>query len=311
MGEGAHTTYLLRRLLLTVPVLLGVTFIIFAMVRLIPGDPAQVIAGEQATRETVEAVRKGLGLDQPIAVQYVRFLRDLLHGDMGTSTRSLRPVNRELADRFPHTIELTLAAMLVASLIGIGAGIIAATRQNRWPDTLSMLLALGGVSMPVFWLGLMLILLFSVKLGWLPPVGRGTWAQLVLPAITLGAASAAILARMTRSSLLESLRQEFITTARAKGLAEPLVIGKHALKNALIPVVTVMGLQFGTLLSGAVLTETVFAWPGIGRLIVEAILARDYPVVQGAVLLTALTFVFVNLVVDLLYSVLDPRIRYD
>ena len=304
-------TYIFRRLVLTVPVLLGVTFIIFAMVRLIPGDPAQVIAGEQATRETVEAVRKSLGLDQPIAVQYVRFLRDLLRGDMGTSTRSLRPVARELADRFPHTIELTLAAMLVASVVGIGAGIIAATRQNRWPDTLSMLLALGGVSMPVFWLGLMLILLFSVKLGWLPPVGRGSLAQLVLPAVTLGAASAAILARMTRSGLLEVLRQEFMTTARAKGLAEPLVIGKHALKNALIPVVTVMGLQFGTLLSGAVLTETVFAWPGIGRLIVEAILARDYPVVQGAVLLIALTFVFVNLVVDLLYRVLDPRIRYE
>lgn len=305
------TTYLLRRLLLTVPVLLGVSFIIFAMVRLIPGDPAQVIAGEQATRETVETVRRSLGLDQPLVLQYARFLRDLVRGDMGRSTRSLRPVFDELADRFPNTIELTLAGMLVASLIGIVAGVVSATRQNRWPDTLSMVFALGGVSMPVFWLGLMLMLLFSVKLGWLPPVGRGTWAQLILPAITLGAASAAILARMTRSSLLEVLRQDFVVTARAKGLAERWVIYKHALKNAMIPVVTVMGLQFGTLLSGAVLTETVFAWPGIGRLIVESILARDYPVVQGAVLLTALTFVFVNLVVDLLYSVLDPRIRYD
>lgn len=304
-------TYLFRRLLLTVPVLLGVTFIIFAMVRLIPGDPAQVIAGEQATRETVEAVRRSLGLDQPIPVQYARFLIDLLSGDMGRSVRTYRPVVRELADRFPNTIELTLAAMLVASLIGITAGVVSATRQNRWPDTLSMLLALGGVSIPVFWLGLMLILLFSVILGWFPPVGRGTWAQLVLPSITLGAASAAIVARMTRSSLLEVLRQDFVMTARAKGLAERLVIYKHALKNAMIPVVTVLGLQFGTLLSGAVLTETVFAWPGIGRLIVESILARDYPVVQGAVLLTALTFVFVNLAVDLLYSVLDPRIRYE
>jgi len=304
-------TYIVRRLLLTLPVLLGVTFIIFAMVRLIPGDPAQVIAGEQATRETVETVRRSLGLDQPLLHQYVRFLGDLLRGDMGRSTRSLRPVAQELADRFPNTIELTLAGMLVASLIGIGAGVVSATRQNRWPDTLSMVLALGGVSMPVFWLGLMLILLFSVKLGWLPPVGRGSWAQLVLPAITLGAASAAILARMTRSSLLEVLRQDFIVTARAKGLAQRFVVYKHALKNAMIPVITVMGLQFGTLLSGAVLTETVFAWPGIGRLIVESILARDYPVVQGAVLLTALTFVLVNLVVDLLYSVLDPRIRYE
>jgi ABC-type dipeptide/oligopeptide/nickel transport system permease component len=304
-------TYLLRRLLLTVPVLLGVTFIIFAMVRLIPGDPAQVIAGEQATRETVEAVRRSLGLDQPIPVQYARFLIDLLSGDMGRSVRTYRPVVRELADRFPNTIELTLAAMLVASLIGITAGVVSATRQNRWPDTLSMLLALGGVSMPVFWLGLMLILLFSVILGWFPPVGRGTWTQLVLPSITLGAASAAIVARMTRSSLLEVLREDFVMTARAKGLAERLVIYKHALKNAMIPVVTVMGLQVGTLLSGAVLTETVFAWPGIGRLIVESILARDYPVVQGAVLLTALTFVFVNLAVDLVYSVLDPRIRYE
>jgi peptide/nickel transport system permease protein len=303
-------TYVLRRLLLTVPVLFGVTFIIFAMVRLTPGDPAQVIAGEQATRETVEEVRRSLGLDQPLLLQYVRFLRDLARGDMGRSTRSLRPVVHELADRFPNTIELTLAGMLVASVIGIGAGIVSATRQNRWPDTLSMLLALVGVSMPVFWLGLMLILLFSVHLGWFPPVGRGTWSQLVLPAVTLGAASAAILARMTRSSLLEVLRQDFVMTARAKGLVERLVIGKHALKNAMIPVVTVMGLQFGTLLSGAVLTETVFAWPGIGRLIVESILARDYPVVQGAVLLSALTFVFVNLVVDVLYSLLDPRIRY-
>jgi peptide/nickel transport system permease protein len=304
------TTYLLRRLLLTVPVLLGVTFIIFAMVRLTPGDPAQVIAGEQATRETVEAVRRSLGLDQPILVQYVRFLGDLVRGDMGRSTRSQRPVLQELADRFPSTVELTLAGMLVASVIGLGAGVVSATRRNRWPDTLSMVLALGGVSMPVFWLGLMLILLFSVKLGWLPPVGRGSLTQLILPAITLGAASAAILARMTRSSLLEVLGQDWVMTARAKGLAERFVIYKHALKNAMIPVVTVMGLQFGTLLSGAVLTETVFAWPGIGRLIVESILARDYPVVQGAVLLTALSFVFVNLVVDLLYSVLDPRIRY-
>ncbi len=303
--------YVLRRLLLTVPVLLGVTFIIFAMVRLTPGDPAQVIAGEQATRDTVETVRRSLGLDQPIPLQYVRFLRDLIRGDMGRSTRSLRPVTRELADRFPNTIELTLAGMLVASLIGIGAGVVSATRRNRWPDTLSMLFALGGVSMPVFWLGLMLILVFSVQLGWLPPVGRGTWAQLILPAVTLGTASAAILARMTRSSLLEVLRQDFVTTARAKGLNERFVIYKHALKNAMIPVVTVMGLQFGTLLAGAVLTETVFAWPGIGRLIVESILARDYPVVQGAVLLAALTFVFVNLVVDVLYSVLDPRIHYD
>jgi peptide/nickel transport system permease protein len=304
------TTYLLRRLLLTVPVLLGVTFIVFAMVRLTPGDPAQVIAGEQATRETVEAVRRSLGLDQPILVQYVRFVGDLVRGDMGRSTRSQRPVLQELADRFPSTVELTLAGMLVASVIGLGAGVVSATRRNRWPDTLSMVLALGGVSMPVFWLGLMLILLFSVKLGWLPPVGRGSLTQLILPAITLGAASAAILARMTRSSLMEVLGQDWVMTARAKGLAERFVIYKHALKNAMIPVVTVMGLQFGTLLSGAVLTETVFAWPGIGRLIVESILARDYPVVQGAVLLTALSFVFVNLVVDLLYSVLDPRIRY-
>jgi peptide/nickel transport system permease protein len=304
-------TYLLRRLLLTIPVLVGVTLIIFVMVRLAPGDPAQVIAGEQATRETVEDIRRALGLDRPLPVQYARFLGDLVRGDLGRSTRSHRPVVRELADRFPNTIELTLAGMLVASVIGVGAGVVSATHRNRWPDTVSMVLALGGVSIPVFWLGLMLILVFSVTLGWLPPVGRGTWAQLVLPAITLGAASAAILARMTRSALLEVLGQDFVTTARAKGLGERLVIYKHALKNAMIPVVTVMGLQFGTLLSGAVLTETVFAWPGIGRLIVDSILARDYPVVQGAVLLTALTFVVVNLVVDVLYSVLDPRIRYE
>lgn len=303
--------YIVRRLLLTIPVLLGVSLLVFAMIRLVPGDPAIAIAGVHATKEFVEEIRKEFGLDKPIYIQYFGFIGRLLQGDLGISTRTRRPVLQEIWDRFPNTVELAVASMVVASLIGITAGIISATRQYSIFDNLSMLAALFGVSTPVFWLGLMLMLLFAVILDWLPATGRGTIFHLILPAITLGTASAAILARMTRSSMLEVLRQDFITTARSKGLREQIVVYKHALKNALIPVVTIMGLRFGTLLSGAVLTETVFAWPGVGRLMVDSILARDYPVVQGAVLLLAGTFVFINLFVDILYSFLDPRIRYE
>ncbi|MCL0095724.1 ABC transporter permease [Dehalococcoidia bacterium] len=281
------------------------------MVRLVPGCPAVAIAGVHATPEFVEQVRRDLGLDRPLHTQYFIFMGNLLRGDLGVSTRTGRPAATEIWDKFPNTVELAMASMLVASVIGIIAGVISATRQHSIFDSGSMLVALFGVSVPVFWLGLMLMLIFSVMLGWLPAVGRGTIWHLILPAITLGAASAAIFARMTRSSMLEVLHQDFITTVRAKGLRERIVIYKHALKNALIPVVTIIGLRFGTLLGGAVLTETVFAWPGVGRLMVDSIMARDYPVVQGTVLLLAGTFVFVNLFVDILYSFLDPRIRYE
>ncbi len=302
--------YIIRRLLLTVPVLFGVSLIIFIIIRLIPGDPAVAIAGVHASREYIEQVREDLQLDEGLHVQYATFMRNLLRGDLGRSTYSRRPVTVELRERFPNTVVLTVAALLIASIVGISAGILAASRQNSLFDNTSMLFSLFGVAAPVFWLALMLQLLFSVQLGWLPAAGRGTPLHLVLPAVTLGAASTGLIARITRSSMIEVLKQDYINTARAKGVQEKTVIYRHALKNALIPVVTIMGLQFGILLGGAVLTETVFAWPGIGRLLVDSILARDYPVVQGAVLLLAVVFVFINLAVDILYAFLDPRISY-
>lgn len=311
-------TYIIRRLLLVIPVLFGVSFLVFSIIRLIPGDPATAIAGETATPQRVEAIRKELGLDEPMLKQYALFLKRAAVADFGRSLRSGLSVGSELKARLPNTLKLSVAAMLVAGVIGITAGVISATRPNSWFDTGSMALALLGVSMPVFWLGLMLMLAFSIKLPkmlgltapLLPPTGTGTWKHLVMPTITLGANSIAILARMTRSTMLEVLRRDFTRTARAKGLSERIVVYKHALKNAMIPIVTIMGLQFGTLLSGAVLTETVFTWPGIGRLIVDAILYRDYPLVQATVLVIAVGVIGVNLFVDLLYGFLDPRIRY-
>jgi len=303
--------YLLKRVILALPVLLGVSIVVFTMIRLIPGDPAQLMAGQAATQEIITEIRRDLGLDRPIIVQYAYFLRNAVRGDLGRSLFNRAPVTEELALRFPRTVRLGLASMLVAAAIGVPAGIISATRHLSWVDSLVMVVALAGVSMPVFWLGLNLILIFAVRLQWLPAIGHESWAHLILPAVTLGAASAAIIARMTRSAMLEVLRQDYVRTARAKGVAEPTVIGRHALRNALIPVVTVAGLQLGTLLGGAVLTESVFAWPGVGRLLVDAVLARDYPIIQGTVLLIATTFVLLNVLVDLLYAVLDPRIRYE
>ena len=303
--------YVLKRVVLALPVLVGVSVVVFVAIRLIPGDPAQLMAGQAATQEVVQQIRQSLGLDQPLPVQYLYFLRNVVRGDLGRSLFNGAPVVEELAQRFPRTVRLALASMAVASLIGIPAGILAATRRSTWVDTAVMLVALAGVSVPVFWLGLNLILLFSVRLQWLPSFGYETWRHLVLPSLTLGAASTAIVARMTRSAMLEVLGQDYVRTARAKGLAERVVVNRHALRNALIPVVTVLGLQLGTLLSGAVLTETVFAWPGIGRLLVEAVLARDYPIIQGATLLIAATFVVLNVAVDVLYGLLDPRIRYE
>ena len=302
--------YIFRRLLLAIPVLIGVSLLVFAIVRFIPGDPARAIAGVHASPEYIEQVREDLLLDEGLHVQYFVYISNLVRGDMGRSTFSGRPVALELRERFPNTFMLTATAMAIAIVIGMSAGIVSATKRYSLFDNISMLAALIGVAAPVFWLGVMLQLLFSVNLGWLPSGGIGTIRHLVLPALTLGLATSALIARITRSSMLEVLRQEYIITARSKGLVEQIVIYKHALKNALIPVVTVMGLQFGTLLGGAVLTETIFSWPGVGRLMVDAILARDYPVVQGTVLLLAVFFVMINLVVDVIYAFLDPRISY-
>ncbi len=295
---------------MALPTLLGVTVLVFGIVRMLPGDPAQTLAGVYATRDTVERVRRELGLDQPIHIQYVQFMSGLFQGDLGRSIRTGRPVSTEVWERLLPTLELTAMSLLLATLFGIAAGVVSASKPYSLFDYTSMALALIGVSAPVFWLGLMLMLLFSVQLGWLPAAGRGTIAHLILPSIALAANSIALIARFTRSTMLEVLRMEYVGTARAKGLREPTVILRHAFRNALIPVITIVGLRFGTLLSGAVLTETVFNWPGVGRLMVDSILARDYPVVQGAVLMVAGSFVVINLVVDLLYSVVNPRVQY-
>jgi peptide/nickel transport system permease protein/oligopeptide transport system permease protein len=305
------TTYIARRLLIVIPTLLGVLLVVFFMVRLAPGDPAVLLAGEFATPETLADIRERFGLDQPLHVQLGLYMASIFQGDLGESVRTRQPVTEMLADFLPNTIQLALGAMLVALLIGIPAGIIAAIRPGTPIDLLVMLGALIGISMPTFWFGLMAILIFSVYLGWFPVAGTGTIWHLVLPAITLGTGIASVLARMTRSAMLEVLSQDYIRTARAKGVAGRVVVFKHALRNALIPVVTITGLLFGGLLEGAVIVETVFAWPGIGQLVVSSILARDYPVVQGAVLLIAVVFILINLLVDLLYGVIDPRIRYD
>ncbi|MFO7952262.1 MAG: ABC transporter permease [Bacillota bacterium] len=303
-------SYIVRRLLLAVPVLIGVSILVFSIVRFIPGDPARIIAGVHASESYVERVRSELLLDQPVHIQYYAYMSNVLQGDMGRSAYTRRPVAVELYERFPNTLILTVAAMGIATIFGMSAGIISATRRYSLFDNFTMLFALAGIAIPVFWLGLMLQLLFSVYLGWLPSSGMGTWWHLILPAMTLGLATTALIARITRSSMLDVLGQDYISTARSKGLVERVVIYKHALKNALIPVVTVMGLQFGILLGGAVLTESVFSWPGVGRLLVDSILTRDYPVVQGAVLVLALFFVLINLVVDIIYALLDPRITY-
>jgi len=303
--------YILRRLLHIIPVLFGVTLLTFSMLHLIPGDPAQILAGPDASSSDIQALRQQMGLDQPLAVQYVDYLKGLAQGDLGRSMSTRRPVLDELMDRFPNTLILAVAGVGVAVLLGIPIGVLAAIRARTMVDHVAMVLALLGISAPAFWLGFILMMVFSVHLGWFPSAGYRSWGHLVLPALTLGTGAMAIVARMTRSSLLEVLNQDYVRTARAKGLHEVLVIAKHALRNALIPTTTVVGLSFGSLLGGAVLTEMVFAWPGLGRLIVYSIGIRDLPVIQGAVLLLALTFVLVNLGVDLLYGLIDPRVRHE
>ncbi len=358
------TRYIIRRLLLLIPVLIGISIVTFAMLRLIPGDPALVMLGEHATDASIAEMKERLGLDQPIHVQYLRYIESVLRLDLGDSIKTKRPVLREIGQRLPATVELTLGAMLVATVVGIPAGILAAYRHNSTFDLATMFLSLLGVSMPIFWLGLMLAYVFGFVLKWLPPSARLTigvemktiaeaWglssgpetasaarlmtadeffsgfyilrailtrngsalldvlSHLVLPSVALGSIPMAVIARMTRSSMLEVLGEDYIRTARAKGLRERVVLLRHALKNAFLPIITVIGLQLGFLLGGAILTETIFSWPGLGRLVVDRILSRDYPVVQGAVLVIAMMFVVVNLLVDISYAYLDPRIHYE
>jgi len=294
-----------------IPVLLGVSLVSFSLLHMVPGDPAVLLAGEDANPDFIQNVRKEYGLDQPLYLQYLYFLSHVIQGDFGTSIRNREPVIKLLRERFLFTIQLSFFSILIAGLIGLIAGVISSTKQYSFFDHLSMVSALFGISMPIFWLGLLLMLVFSVHLRWFPAGGKGTLAHLILPAIALGAASSAMIARMTRASMLEVIRQDYIRTARANGLREFIVIYKHGLKNAMIPVITVFGLEFGYMLGGAVLTETVFSLPGIGRLMIDGIFQRDYPVVQGAMLLVATTFVLVNLLTDIAYAFFDPRIRYE
>jgi ABC-type dipeptide/oligopeptide/nickel transport system permease component len=300
--------FLTGRLLQAIPVLFGVSLAVFLMVHLIPGDPAALIAGADASQADVENVRQSLGLDRPLPVQYVTFVGKALTGDFGQSFRTGRPVLEEIMPRYLNTMALGAIALTIAVLFGMASGIVSAVRRHSIFDNVALLLSLAGVSMPTFFLGLLLMLVFSVWLGWLPLSGKDSWTNYVLPAITLSTASIAIISRVMHASLIEVLNEDYVRTARAKGQREALVIWRHAVRNALVPVVTVAGLQLGYLLGGAVVTETVFAWPGLGRLLVQSILARDFPVVQAAVLLLATTFVAINLVTDLIYGLLDPRI---
>ncbi|KAF0993950.1 ABC transporter permease [Geobacillus sp. TFV-3] len=332
-------SYAVRRVLMVIPVLFGMSLVVFFMIRAIPGNPAQVILGQKATKEAVAALTHKLGLDQPWYVQYMKYIGGLLHGDLGESIRTGAPIAEEIWPYLAATIELSLAAMLIAVVIGVNAGIISAWFQNSWFDYIAMVLALIGVSMPIFWLGLMEQWLFSIELDWLPTSGRedvrnpiepithlylidtllsGNTDQfwqvvqhLVLPSMALATIPMAIIARMTRSSMLEVMKSDYIRTARAKGLSMFWVVYKHSLKNAIIPVLTVIGLQTGLLLGGAILTETIFSWPGIGRYIYDAIGYRDYPVIQSGILIIATIFIFINLIVDLLYAIIDPRIKYN
>jgi ABC-type dipeptide/oligopeptide/nickel transport system permease component len=300
--------FLTSRLLQAIPVLFGVSLAVFLMVHLIPGDPAALIAGADATAADVENVRQSLGLDRPLVAQYVGFVGKALTGDFGKSFRTGRPVLEEVMPRYVNTVALGALALAIAVLIGMASGIVSAVRRHTLFDNAALLLSLAGVSMPTFFLGLLLMLVFSVWLGWLPLSGKDSWLHYILPAITLSTASIAIISRVMHASLIEVLNEDYVRTARAKGQRESLVIWRHAVRNALIPVVTVAGLQLGYLLGGAVVTETVFAWPGLGRLLVQSILARDFPVVQASVLLLATSFVAINLVTDLIYGLLDPRI---
>jgi peptide/nickel transport system permease protein len=303
--------FLLRRLLLTIPVLLGVATLVFSLIHLVPGDPVQTMLGESATPQEIARVRTQLGLDRPLYVQYWVFLKGVAKGDLGVSLRTNEPVATAIADRMPATIELAIAAMCLAIVVAIPLGIIAAVGAGTVVDYAATTLALAGISIPNFWLGPLLAIVFAVTLGWMPVSGSGTPAHLILPAITLGAPLGAVLARMTRASVIEELRELYVLAARARGVSRARAVLRHAFRNSLIPIVTVLGLQMGAVLTGAVITETIFAWPGVGRLLIQSINFRDYPLVQGCILLIAVTYVAMNLLTDLAYGLLDPRIRYE
>jgi len=302
--------YLLRRLAGVLPTLLLVSLVVFSFLHLLPGDPARVIAGPEASDTQVRMLREELGLDRPLHAQYLRFAGHALIGDFGRSIRSGRPVIAEIASRFMPTLWLTITAMAWAVTIGLLAGVLAATRRGRWSDYAVMIPAVSGISFPGFALGLILIQIFAVEMHLLPVTGYGDWRNLVLPSFTLGAGVAAVLARFTRSAFVEVLQDDYLRTAYAKGLSAPVVIWKHAFRNALIPVITMSGLQFGFLLGGSIVIETVFAWPGLGRLLIDAVNTRDYPVIQAEILLFSLQFMLINLLVDVLYAVVNPTIRY-
>jgi len=305
------TRYLIRRLLLTIPVMLGVATLVFALIHLVPGDPAQAMLGETAPQADVLKLRHSLGLDQPLLTQYRTFMTGLARGDLGTSFRYNVPVTAQIREKFPNTATLAVAAMCFAILFAIPLGILAAVFRGTFIDHAAMTLALVGISMPNFWLGPLLAILFAVRLGWLPVSGTGGLSHLILPAVTLGAALSAILARMTRATVLEELRELYVLAARARGLSGMRAVVKHAFRNSLIPIVTIIGLQFGAVLTGTIITETIFAWPGLGRLLIQAISFRDYPLVQGCILFISVTYVAMNLLTDLTYGLLDPRIRFD
>ncbi|EPD4802154.1 glutathione ABC transporter permease GsiC [Salmonella enterica subsp. enterica serovar Montevideo] len=302
--------YVLKRLLGLIPTLLIVAVLVFLFVHLLPGDPARLIAGPEADAQVIALVRQQLGLDQPRHVQFWHYITHVLQGDFGTSMVSRRPVSEEIASRFLPTLWLTITSMIWAVLFGMAIGIAAAVWRNRWPDRVGMTLAVTGISFPAFALGMLLMQIFSVDLGWLPTVGADSWQHYILPSLTLGAAVASVMARFTRSSFVDVLSEDYMRTARAKGVSETWVVLKHGLRNAMIPVVTMMGLQFGFLLGGSIVVEKVFNWPGLGRLLVDSVDMRDYPVIQAEVLLFSLEFILINLVVDVLYAAINPAIRY-
>lgn len=302
--------YVLKRLLGLIPTLLIVAVLVFLFVHLLPGDPARLIAGPEADAQVIALVRQQLGLDQPLHVQFWRYITHVLQGDFGTSMVSRRPVSEEIASRFLPTLWLTITSMIWAVLFGMAIGIAAAVWRNRWPDRVGMTLAVTGISFPAFALGMLLMQIFSVDLGWLPTVGADSWQHYILPSLTLGAAVASVMARFTRSSFVDVLSEDYMRTARAKGVSETWVVLKHGLRNAMIPVVTMMGLQFGFLLGGSIVVEKVFNWPGLGRSLVDSVDMRDYPVIQAEVLLFSLEFILINLVVDVLYAAINPAIRY-
>lgn len=302
--------YVLKRLLGLIPTLLIVAVLVFLFVHLLPGDPARLIAGPEADAQVIALVRQQLGLDQPLHVQFWHYITHVLQGDFGTSMVSRRPVSEEIASRFLPTLWLTITSMIWAVLFGMAIGIAAAVWRNRWPDRVGMTLAVTGISFPAFALGMLLMQIFSVDLGWLPTVGADSWQHYILPSLTLGAAVASVMARFTRSSFVDVLSEDYMRTARAKGVSETWVVLKHGLRNAMIPVVIMMGLQFGFLLGGSIVVEKVFNWPGLGRLLVDSVDMRDYPVIQAEVLLFSLEFILINLVVDVLYAAINPAIRY-